>query len=200
MNEPKNNVSFQRFLYCFLISVGLLFSPPGVLHADPIYRNVTLCLPGYGCPGDPPKKSAAPRRDTCAEAKIAIDWVLNKNRGARETYDGVRRRGEPPLAAVIWAQHHNRHAQAMLRECLISADLVRDALNKKTCGDARVAIEWVLLRDRGARGTYEDALVGGDSPLGSVIAAQRHNPHAQQTIRDCSLSGDIVQETLEKQP
>jgi hypothetical protein len=52
-------------------------------------------------------------------------------------------------------------------------------------GEAQINIDWVLFRDSGARATYQSHLQRGESAVDAVISAQGHNPHAQQTIRDC---------------
>lgn len=51
--------------------------------------------------------------------------------------------------------------------------------------EAKVNIDWVLFRDGGARATYLSYRRRGQNPVDAIISAQGHNPHAQQTIRDC---------------
>lgn len=53
------------------------------------------------------------------------------------------------------------------------------------CREAKINIDWVLFKDAGAKGTYQAYRRRGESPVDAVISAQGHDPHAQQTIRDC---------------
>jgi len=64
----------------------------------------------------------------CAEAKIDIAWVLQGDAGARATFQGGLQNGMSPLDAVIWAQHHDPHAQDVIRQCPSSVGLIASML------------------------------------------------------------------------
>ena len=53
----------------------------------------------------------------CAAAKVAIDWILVKDAGARQSYNSAIARGRTVLEALIYAQRHNPNAQADLQAC-----------------------------------------------------------------------------------
>lgn len=53
------------------------------------------------------------------------------------------------------------------------------------CSEAKQNVEWVLLKDKGARNTFETARRSGQSPFDALLTAQGHNPRAQASIRQC---------------
>ena len=53
----------------------------------------------------------------CDEAKTNIDWVIFRDSGARETFNGRIRQGDSAYDAVIYAQGHNSHAQQTIQVC-----------------------------------------------------------------------------------
>ncbi len=64
----------------------------------------------------------------CAEAKINIDWVLEQDSGARSTFSNAVRGGLSNFDAVVFAEHHNPHAQATIRGCRYSSQYIAEAL------------------------------------------------------------------------
>lgn len=51
------------------------------------------------------------------EAKINIDWVLDKDVGARARYEKFRSDGQSAIQAIISAQAHNANAQNSIKRC-----------------------------------------------------------------------------------
>ena len=64
----------------------------------------------------------------CKEAKIAVDWVLLEDAGTRSTFTNAIRSGSTTFDAVVFAQHHNRHAQDMIRGCRYSPKYIEEAI------------------------------------------------------------------------
>lgn len=61
----------------------------------------------------------------------------------------------------------------------------RTATNPAQCEEAKINVDWVIARDAGAQQRYSSFRDRGQSPVDAVISAQAHNPHAQDTIRNC---------------
>lgn len=83
---------------------------------------------------------------------------------------------------------------ALIRKCRnLHDDKYQMCVTQASSGDARecnrdeakINIDWVLFKDAGARATYNSFLQRGESSVDAVLSAQGHNPHAQQTIRNC---------------
>lgn len=53
------------------------------------------------------------------------------------------------------------------------------------CSEARINIDWVMLKDAGAWRSYSQAR-RSQPPLAALLYAQRHNARAQESIRRCS--------------
>lgn len=65
------------------------------------------------------------------------------------------------------------------------ADLRPGACGPRAQQEAKINIDWVLQKDAGAQARYRKFRGDGQAPIDAVISAQAHNPHAQQTIRQC---------------
>lgn len=64
------------------------------------------------------------------------------------------------------------------------------------CGKVRENVEWILVRDAGARGSFETARARGSSVFESLIYAQRHNRDAQKTLTDCPTDALAIANAL----
>ena len=137
----------------------------------------------------PPETSPNRAVVDCGEAKINIDWVIAKDSGAKNRYASFRANGQSPVDAVISAQAHNPHAQETIRDCYEWASNYLASLEGQSqinqCNEAKINVDWVIAKDAGAKRRFSSFLDQGQSPVDAVISAQAHNPHAQQTIRDC---------------
>lgn len=65
------------------------------------------------------------------------------------------------------------------------ADMRPGACGPRAQQEAKINIDWVLQKDAGAQAQYRKFRANGQAPVDAVISAQAHNPHAQQTIRQC---------------
>lgn len=177
---------------------GVLATSRAAVAADDLLGPVNRLsdFRGGASSTEPPPAANAPVG--CEEARVNIDWVLSRDRGARATFDQARRSGSPVLQALLIAQRHNPHAQGTIRRCAAWASSYAAAQagqgdtaahpsgTPSGCEEARRNIDWVLYEDRGARNAFEEARQRGDSVLSALLAAQAHNPHAQETIRRCA--------------
>lgn len=67
--------------------------------------------------GDPRCNITESTPTLCSEAKINVDWVIDRDPGAKQRYASFRGQGQSPVDAVISAQAHNPHAQDTIRRC-----------------------------------------------------------------------------------
>ena len=187
----------QKPLLMLFLSALTLFSNAGCAQGG---------LPGY--PGyyeyDEPLQPVQYDRCDWREARRHIDWVFD-DRDARATLrEAVAYRNYSPYDAVLYAQNHNRDAQAAIEDCYRRSRRYIDeryaSLPDKEIrpgrpsegyydcdwGDARRHIDWVL-SDRGARANMENAIRRRNmSPYEAVLYAQSHNRDAQRSIQACS--------------
>ena len=188
-----NIMAKQPLLIFFLVGLSL-FSGAGCAQGG---------LPGYYDYDEPLQPV---RKDHCdwREARRHINWVF-EDRDARATLrEAVAYRNYSPYDAVLYAQSHNRDAQAAVEACyrrshqyieeryasLPGKDIRpgRPSEGDYDCDwkDARRHIDWVL-SDRRARANMENAIRRRNmSPYDAVLYAQNHNRDAQRSIQACS--------------
>ena len=71
--------------------------------------------------------------------------------------------------------------------------------------EARINVDWVLFRDRGAQKRYRKFLALGMSPFDAVVTAQAHNPPVQELLRRCrswttAYLGQFIQPPTVRRP
>jgi hypothetical protein len=105
----------RAFAAAITLSLAIATTVAADPELDRMMQQMDARKPAAAAPNDPA---------ACREAKIGIHWVLALDEGARQTFDGAMRGGKSALEAVFWAQHHNPHAQDMIRRCAASERLV----------------------------------------------------------------------------
>jgi len=128
----------------------------------------------------------APSADTVVDrsGEAYCQDVMNKAVAAciaqGDPYHGGRTAGQADFSYIgrCKAEH-----QKDFDNCI--ADLRPGACGPRAQQEAKTNIDWVVLKDAGAMARYRQFRANGQSPVDAVISAQAHNPHAQQTIRQC---------------
>lgn len=69
-------------------------------------------------------------------------------------------------------------------DCSAPASASRAPLSAE-CKEAKENADWVLFKDRSARGTYLQGRQRGLTPFDALLAAQGHNRNAQDSFRRC---------------
>ena len=196
------HITMKQPLLIFILSGLSLFSGAGCAQGGfPGYYDYDN---DYDNDYDEPLQPVQYDRCDWREARRHIDWVFD-DRDARATLrEAIAYRNYPPYDAVLYAQNHNRDAQAAIEDCYRRsrryieeryASLPRrdirpgrpsESYNDCDWDDARRHIDWVL-SDRGARTTMENAIRRRNmSAFDAVLYAQNHNRDAQRSIQACS--------------
>lgn len=108
--SPNECSKFDRFIYT-KTQCQVCMKQSGTFVVPCIDSNCS----SYGDPLCKKKGESNPA--LCNEAKINVDWVIDRDPGAKQRYASFRSRGQSPVDAVISAQAHNPHAQDTIRQC-----------------------------------------------------------------------------------
>ena len=97
-----------------------------------------------------------------------------------DPYHGGRRAGQADFSYIARCKADHQKDYDI---CI--AELRPGACGTRAQQEAKTNIDWVLQKDAGAQAQYRKFRANGQAPVDAVISAQTHNPHAQQTIRQC---------------
>lgn len=114
------------------------------------------------------RKAEHAAQATAAEKTTAVDGLLTSLKAKEQRLDNLQKN----LEKVLESARQGEAAQAAQR-----------ALDTQLANEAQANIRWVITGDRGARATYERAKAQTGNKFAAVLAAQGHNPNAQDVIR-----------------